>query len=77
MKLAAFSVKPWLTGGVVENDFMAVMTVFRVIAVRSVEVMAFIANTICAFERFMPVIISMRPPGPIRSFAAVRSKMTL
>ncbi len=46
MELVALGVEPWLAGRVIENNAMAIMTVIGVIAVRSVQVMAFIADTI-------------------------------
>ncbi len=46
MELTAIGIEPWLTGRMIENDVMAIMTVIGVIAVRSVQVMAFIADTI-------------------------------
>ncbi len=71
MKLAALIVEPGPACGVVGFEFMAVMTVIRVIAVRAVEVMTFITNIFCAFRVFVSVIVSVRPPGTIRCFAAV------
>jgi hypothetical protein len=42
---------------------MTGMTAFRVIAVRSVEVMAFIANGLNVLIVFMLVVVSMNPTG--------------
>ena len=47
----------------VDNNFMAVMTVVRIIAIRPVQVMALVADALKTFIIFMFVVISMRPSG--------------
>ncbi len=70
MKLAALGIKPGLPSEMVSNDVMAIMTVFRIITVGSIQIMALIADGLIRIIIFMLVVIAMNPIGFRRCLVA-------
>ena len=75
MKQTAFFIQPVLPENMAGTFPVAVMTRHRCIAIRPVQVMAFVADVTIG-RHFRMQILTMNPAGFVRYSAAVRSEMT-